>query len=148
MQNCFNFMSWHKFTWISLLVLLYKQHSLPRPVICTIKPASLDKKWQIVQGEGLGGEKEQLNFLLLTLRLLLSLDLKILVWLSCWCFFLKVHGFNPKRERQNVFNKCKESMCPPIYSQDVQLWQGCFFTPRLIAVLVTISGWSDILLLW
>lgn len=57
-------------------VLLYKQHCLPRPVICTINSSSLNQIWQIVQGEGVGEEKQQLTFVFPTLRLLCSLCLE------------------------------------------------------------------------
>lgn len=86
-------MSWHRFAWASLLVLLYKQRCLPRPVICTIKSASLNQIWQIVQGEGVGEEKQQLTFMFPTLRLLCFLDLENPCLTELLVFLLKSRCF-------------------------------------------------------
>lgn len=149
MQNCFNFMSWHRFAWASLLVLLYKQHCLPRPVICTIKSASLNQIWQIVQGEGVREEKQQLTFEFPTLRLLCSLDLENPHLTELLVFFLKSCCFLIQSRSKGKMSliSTKKSICPAIYNQAIQLWQGCSFTPRLFTVYLLLYQAGLIILL-
>jgi len=108
-------MSWHRFAWASLLVLLYKQRCLPRPVICTIKSTSLNQIWQIVQGEGVEEENQQSTSVFPILRLLCSLDLENPRLTEVLVFFLRVFWILIQRKRGKMTLISTRSPCARLF---------------------------------